>query len=258
MSRVNIAESKNYDEILAEIKSKMPEEITLLESDPATKILEIVAFREMLLRERINNAAKANLLSFSTGSDLDYLAEFYGVERQENELDDAFRLRIKARIAAFSTAGTKEHYRFHALSSSTDVKDALASSPNSGLVRISILSTSEDGQASEELINIVKNHIMRDDIKMLTDAVEVVGCTVIPLNIKIEIKATNSFVLNSIRSNFINKFNTTKSLGWSPSISWIIANIFTDDVTHIKVASPSEDIQVASDECVALNSLVFV
>jgi phage-related baseplate assembly protein len=54
-----IAESKTFDEILAEIKSKMPTEVSLLESDPATKILEIVAFREMILRERINNAAKA-------------------------------------------------------------------------------------------------------------------------------------------------------------------------------------------------------
>ena len=258
MSEINILEGKNYEEILAEIKAKIPEEITLLESDPATKILEIVAFREMLLRERINNAAKANLLSFADGLELDYLAEFYGVERQENELDDAFRLRVKARIAAFSTAGTKEHYRFHALSSSTSIKDALASSPAPGLVKISILSTSEDGKATSELIETVKKYINRDDVKMLTDTVEIVGCTIIPLDIKIEIKTTNSFVLNSIKSNFINKFNTTKNLGWSPSISWIIANIFTDDVTHIKVITPSEDVQIASDECVSLNSLVFV
>jgi phage-related baseplate assembly protein len=253
-----ITEHMTFDEILAEIKAKMPPEITLLESDPATKILEIVAFREMILRERINNSAKANLLAFAGGDDLDYLAEFYGVERQEGETDDAFRLRIKARIAAFSNAGSKEHYRFHALSSSPHVKDALASSPDPGVVKISILSDLENGQASEELLEIVRNYINRDDIKMLTDTVQVVGCNVISLDVIAEIAASNSFALQSIKSNFVEKFNTSKTLGWSPSISWIIANIFTDDVTRIKVVQPDADIVIASDECVSLNSVTFI
>lgn len=256
---VNISESKSYDEILNELKGRMAETgIPLLESDPAAKILEIVAFRELLLRERINNAAKANLLAFSTGQDLDYLAEFYGVERKENEDDEAFRLRVKARIAAFSTAGTKEHYRFHALSASTEVKDALASTSGNGLVRISILSNSENGEASEELLETVRKHIMRDDVKMLTDTVEIVGCHIVPLDIVVEIKFANSFVSDSVRFNFIEKFNSTKCLGWNPSISWIIANLFTDEVTHIRVISPEEDVQIASDECISLNSLEFV
>jgi phage-related baseplate assembly protein len=253
-----ITEHLTFEDILAEIKVKLPSEITLLESDPAAKILEIVAFREMILRERINSAAQANLLAFASGNDLDYLAEFYGVERQEGESDNAFRLRIKARIAAFSNAGSKEHYRFHALSSSPHVKDALASSPDPGLVKISILSDSEDGQASEELLGIVRNYINRDDIKMLTDTVQIVGCNIIPLDIVVEIAANNSFALQSIRDNFIKKFNASKALGWSPSISWIIANLFTDDVTHIKVIQPEVDVVVASDECVTLNSVTFV
>jgi phage-related baseplate assembly protein len=51
----------------------MPADVTLLKSDPATKILEIVVFREMILRERINNVAKANLLAFAGGNDLNCL-----------------------------------------------------------------------------------------------------------------------------------------------------------------------------------------
>jgi phage-related baseplate assembly protein len=264
MVNIDVVDSLSFDEILAEITAKLPTEITLLESDPAAKILEIVAFREMILRERINNAAKANLLAFAGGNDLDYLAEFYGVERQEGESDDSFRLRIKARIAAFSNAGSKEHYRFHTLSSSPHVKDALASSPDPGVVKISILSDSEDGRASEELLETVKNYINRDDIKMLTDTVQVVSCNIIPLDVVVEIRASNTLALQAIRSNFIEKFNASKALGWSPSISWIIANLFTNDVTHIKVIQLAEDLPpaadavIASDECVALNSVTFV
>jgi phage-related baseplate assembly protein len=256
MNEINIIESLSYDEILADMKSKMQYE--LLESDPAARVLEITAYRELILRERINNAAKANLLAFAAGSDLDYLAEFYGIERQANETDDAFRLRIKARIAAFSNAGSKEHYRFHALSSSPHIKDALASSPENGLVRISILADSEDGTSSSELLEIVRSYINRDDIKMLTDTVEIVGCQVIPVDIVVEIRSSNSFTLSQIKNNFISKFNSSKCLGWSPSISWIIANLFTEDVTHIRVLEPSEDINVGTDECVTLNSLSFL
>ena len=256
MSDINIVESLNYDEILSVMKLQMPYE--LCESDPSAKILEIAAYRELILRERINNAAKANLLAFATSTDLDYLAEFYGIKRQDTETDDAFRLRIKAKIAAFSNAGSKEHYRFHALSASSHVKDALASSNQPGVVKISILSDSADGTSSTELLETVRNYINRDDIKMLTDTVEIVGCKIIPVDIKVELKTSNSFALSAIREKFISKFNGTKCLGWSPSISWIIANIFTDDVTHIKVLSPVADISIATDECVSLRSLEFV
>lgn len=44
---------------MPEIRGKLPEEITLLESDPASKILEIIAFRNVILGERINNDAIA-------------------------------------------------------------------------------------------------------------------------------------------------------------------------------------------------------
>ncbi|MFP3028328.1 MAG: baseplate assembly protein J, partial [Wolbachia sp.] len=65
----------------------------LVESDPAIKVLEVAAWRELLLRERINEVAKSNLLKFAKGEDLDNLAEFYGVERQKEEEDERFRKR---------------------------------------------------------------------------------------------------------------------------------------------------------------------
>ncbi|GFR09240.1 UDP-N-acetylmuramoyl-tripeptide--D-alanyl-D-alanine ligase [Trichonephila clavata] len=78
-------------------------------SDPAMKILEVAAWRELLLRERINEAVKSNLLKFATGNDLDNLAEFHGVEREKEkeEKDERFRERIKAKIVA----GVREEAR---------------------------------------------------------------------------------------------------------------------------------------------------
>lgn len=46
----------------------------LLKSNPAYKLAEVFAYREMLVRQRANDSAKAVLLAYATGSDLDHKA----------------------------------------------------------------------------------------------------------------------------------------------------------------------------------------
>ncbi|WCR53869.1 MAG: hypothetical protein PG981_000891 [Wolbachia endosymbiont of Ctenocephalides orientis wCori] len=122
----------SYEEIFLRMKEELIQRDStfsaLVESDPAIKILEVAAWRELLLRQRINEATKANLLKFAEGPDLDYLAEFYGVERKEKEEDEAFRKRLKAKIVGYATEGSREYYRYHALSADTRIKDALVES----------------------------------------------------------------------------------------------------------------------------------
>ncbi|GHT93678.1 hypothetical protein FACS1894122_09260 [Alphaproteobacteria bacterium] len=80
-----IIEEMTFSEILQRMKETLisldQEFSAYLESDPVIKLMEVAAYRELLLRSRINQAAKANLLAFAIGSDLDNLAAFYGVER---------------------------------------------------------------------------------------------------------------------------------------------------------------------------------
>jgi phage-related baseplate assembly protein len=52
-----------------------------LEQSPLNIILETEAYGEMIVRERINMAARAVMLPFATGSDLDVLGALYGVAR---------------------------------------------------------------------------------------------------------------------------------------------------------------------------------
>ncbi|MFJ5423245.1 baseplate J/gp47 family protein, partial [Wolbachia endosymbiont of Drosophila barbarae] len=179
MQQLNIVEKPNFEEIFLRMKEELvcrDETFSaLVESDPAMKVLEVAAWRELLLRQRINEAVKGNLLKFATGEDLDNLAEFYGVEREKEEEDERFRERIKAKIKGWSTGGSKEYYRYHALSADSRVKDALVESPIPGKVQISILSTqlSTTGIVSEELLEIVKKQVTRDDIRVLTDTITV-------------------------------------------------------------------------------------
>ena len=60
-----------FGALQADFQSRYPQYSALLASDPAIKLLEVAAYREVLLRNRINAAAKASLLAFATGSDLD-------------------------------------------------------------------------------------------------------------------------------------------------------------------------------------------
>ena len=80
-----------------------------LESEPVTKLLQENAYRELLLRQRINEAAQAVMVAYAMGGDLDQLAANYNVKRLTvtpadddavppvaavMESDEALRLRV--------------------------------------------------------------------------------------------------------------------------------------------------------------------
>ena len=117
----------------------------LLESDPAMILLQASAYRELLLRNRINEAAKANLLAYAMGADLDQKAAGYGVTRLPDEDDDRLRYRCQLSLEGYSTAGPIGAYCFHALSASIKVKSVDVYSPSPGVVTVTVLSNEGDG-----------------------------------------------------------------------------------------------------------------
>jgi phage-related baseplate assembly protein len=229
-----------------------------LGSDPLMKLMEIAAYRELLLRQRINQAARAHLLAFATGSDLDNLAAFYGISRKENETDEELRARTHGKIVGWSSAGSREAYKFHALNSDSRVKEANADSPEPGLVRISILSKENGGIVSEDLLKSVTKYMLREDVRMLTDTVEVVPCGLIEVNVRAKIilmASTPPEILNTIRQSFILAFSKIAGLGISILRSWIISNLFLNGVKDVELQTPAEDILVTEIECAKLGIL---
>jgi phage-related baseplate assembly protein len=259
---MNIFENIEYNVLFQRVKAEFlrrsPEFTALLESDPAVKLLEIAAYQEMLMRFRIHEAIKSNLLAHAAGQDLDNLAEFYNVQRAESESDEAFRNKIKARIQAWSPAGSRDHYKFHTLQADPRVKDARADSPAPGLVRIAVLSTENDGLASTDLLETVRSAITSDSVRVLTDTVEVVGCTIIPIALEASVTLTPETpqnVLFSAKSKIEYAFEARKSLGWDVSKSWLIAHLFVDGIQNVTLTSPANDIAIADDACAALTSV---
>ncbi len=79
-----LVEVLDYESLLAERKATLislyPEEqreaiarTLSLESEPLVKLLQENAYREVILRQRVNDAARAVMVAFATGSDLDQL-----------------------------------------------------------------------------------------------------------------------------------------------------------------------------------------
>ena len=259
LETLQIIEELSLSEILEQMRNKLieiePEFTAYLESDPLIKLMEIAAYRELLLRQRINQAAKANLLAFATESDLDNLAAFYGITRLENETDDELRTRTQAKIVGWSSAGSREAYKFHALNSDPRVKEANADSPEPGLVRISILSKENNGVVSDDLLETVNDYMQRDDIRMLTDTVLVVPCNLIDIDVKAKITLMSSTpieFLSTIKTSFKNAFAKIAGLGVSISRSWIISNLFLDGVKDVQLLSPISDVEVSETECARL------
>ena len=247
-----------FSELQTEFQSRYPDYSALLASDPAVKLLEVAAYREVLLRNRINTAAKASLLAFATGSDLDHLAAFYGVTRLTDETDEALRLRTRQRIIGFANAGGAAHYRYWALSASPEVADVEVDSPEPGRVRISVLAKGEEQTVSNAVLNAVCAVVLRDDIRVLTDTVEVVAAELMPVTVHARLWLYPDAPLETlaaIQAVFASTLAAYAGLGWDLTRSWIVGQLQRAGVHKVELLFPTTDIRVAANQAVRLASL---
>ncbi|HWJ69126.1 MAG TPA: baseplate J/gp47 family protein [Sphingobium sp.] len=141
-----------YGAMLADLLAQLPDFDATVESDPAVKLLQIAAYRELTLRARINDAARAVMVAFAGGADLDHLAAVFGVMRlvlvpadtansipAVMESDTELRRRVLLAPEGYSVAGPEGAYIFHALSAAPDVLDASATSPEPAEIRDLVL-----------------------------------------------------------------------------------------------------------------------
>lgn len=190
--------------------------------------------------------------------DLDNVAAFYGVTRRDGEADAALRARTVDRIKGWSSAGGASHYRYFATSADPRVKDAAVDSPAPGLVRISILSSEGDGTAPADLLAAVRAAVTKDDVRVLTDTVDVVTATIKPVAIKASIwlyPDTPSSVFAGLDAAFRAAFAARAGLGWDLPLSWIMRTLHADGVQRVEVETPAADVAADDTSSVAIGSL---
>lgn len=248
-----------YQELLQVFAALDPEYELFLHSDPAVKVIQAFAYREYLLRGRINQVALSNLLAFATGADLDQLAAFYGVTRLEGEADNDLRERTRLRIIGFSAAGPSAGYKFYATTASNQVRDANISSPQPGIVQVAILSNLGDGTADQDLLDTVQAVVGADNVRVLTDTVQVVPATILPIDLEVDVwlePDTPEEVLQTAIDNFPLTFDQHRALGQDITLSWVIAQFQVKGVHRVQIAMPNERIIVGPDQCAALGQFV--
>ena len=253
----DVMQPVDYETLLTEMRQELlvlaPElvESLNLESEPISKLLEVVAYWRIHDRQMVNDAVKSNLLSFAHGSDLDQLATFYDLYRLSGESDEPFRQRLQANIRGWSP-GSVDYYRFHALSVDPVIQGAYAASPEPGLVRLAVLL---DGDADDNLLAKVQNRLTDPAIRLLTDRIEVVPAQLIPVSVIAHIWLRPDAppgVVEALRNGFPERIHQTRSLGWNLARSWIVASLHMTGVKRVELISPTTDIAINSDQCVEL------
>ena len=173
-----------------------------LESEPVAKLLQENAYREMVLRQRVNEASLAVMLSSAVGNDLDQLAGNFNVQRlviqpaqpqavppvpEVLESDDALRERAQMAFEGLSTAGPRNSYVFHARAANGQVADATAESPFPAEVVVTIQSLLGDGTAAVELLEAVRAYLNDEDRRPVADRLTVQGAQILPYQVNAQL-----------------------------------------------------------------------
>lgn len=147
-----------------------------LETEPMTKILEVYADRETIMRALVNDKARAILLAYATGTDLDQVGALYPISRAAGESDASFRERVQMLPESYSVAGPRGAYI--SLARSYDpiaIPNAWAWSPSPGEVQIVIAGPGGADVSDAVLAGVVDLFRVEgeDDIAPLTDIITV-------------------------------------------------------------------------------------
>ena len=68
-----VVEALDFEAIFAQLKAELlarlpgVADVLELESEPITKLLQVMAYREVLLRQRVNEAARAVMVAYAVG-----------------------------------------------------------------------------------------------------------------------------------------------------------------------------------------------
>jgi len=248
----------------------------LLESDPVTKLLELGAYREMLMRQRINDAAKACMLAYAVGTDLDNQAANFQVQRllvtpadptaippvpAVYESDDRLRERAQLAMEGITTAGPKESYRFHALTASAQVADVGVDSPAPGTVRVTILSAAAHGVPDEPLLATVRNAINAEHIRPLCDTVLVQAVEIIESPITATMYrqpgAAGEVAAAQARKELDSWLLSVRRLGAGLPRSGIDAALHQPGMSRIDIDAPADDILCTKTQWVRVTGITL-
>lgn len=272
LPRPNVIEALDFETLFSERKERLislyPEEEreavrrTLgFESEPIVKVLQESAYREVLLRQRVNEAAQAVMVAYAIGNDLEQLGANNNTPRltivpaddeaippveEVKESDADYRQRIPAAFEGMSVAGPTGAYEFHAQSADGKVADASAISPAPAEVTISVLSRDGDGTASPELLATVSAALNDEAVRPVADRLTVQSAQIVNYQIDATLYVYPGPAIEPIMADaelrLKNYINEQRRLGRDIRLSAIYAALHTQGVQRVELAAPLADV----------------
>ena len=226
-----------------------------LESEPLTKLLQENTYRELLLRQRVNEAALGTMLAKATGSDLEQIAAGVNLTRlvvtpaDRNALpplaavlesDDALRERVQMAWEGLSVAGPRNAYILHARNASGKVADASATSPSPAVVTVTVQSLDGDGSASAELLATVSQALNDEDVRPVGDRLTVQSAQILTYQVNAILHLANpgaegEVILATARQQLAAYVNQRRRLGARVSRSGIDAALHVAGVAWVEL-----------------------
>lgn len=264
-------ESLDYNTILADMLADLIARdstfTALVESDPAYKILEVAAYREYLVRQRVNEAGKALLLAYAEGADLDQYGAGLEVERLTitpaddttvpptpavMESDTDYRARIQMSPEGYTNAGSIGAYQFFALSADGDVADVSVTTPQPGTVGVYILSRTGDGTAGSTLLATVSAALNDESVRPLCDTVAVHSAAILnySINATLEIYASvdQDAVMAIAQAQAQAYVDSVHKCGQGPTLAGVYAALFVTGVQNVTLNAPGIQADMAVDD----------
>lgn len=246
-----------------------PELKDVPESDPSRKWTRTLAYREFLLRGRINDGAEACMLPRATGTDLENLVALFGLQRETvragdpdadppveavMESDDRLRRRALLWPASISTAGPKSAYEFHALNASPLVRDVDVENPAPGRLAVTVLAAivaeGDTGVAPQELLDAVEGALSAETVRPMGDQLTIRSAAIVDYRIEAQLAVGSgpdaAVVLSAARAAVEKTASGLHALGRGAPRSALFAALHAPGVRNVNLISPAADVAATS------------
>lgn len=270
----DVIEPLDYEAIVAEMRDDLVARfpsiagVIDLESEPARKLIEAFAYRELILRGRINDAARAVMLASAYGTNLDHLAALFATQRMQvedetgnlvAEDDDRLRRRVQLAPEAFTVAGPEGAYVYHALTAAPWARDATAIMMSPGRVRVTMLRAGDDPVPSLTEREAVRMSLIDNDVRPLTDMVEVLAPSVhrvvIDATLTLYPGPDGNLVQSRALAALTGWLEANRMLGMNLRRSAIFSKLHQEGVHSVELMSPAEDLVLGRTEVYAIDAI---
>lgn len=220
MEIANLIEELDYqtikNEIQTHIKDIFKNDLTFIESDSFSLIVEAFVYREMKLRARINQAIRDAFTIINT--------------------DDTN-----------NTAGSEMAYIRAIKEVSQNIKDIKVYSDVAGVVEVVF-------HSDEDLTQEILNHLNNDQVKPLTDIVNVRKATVVTLDLEFNITNYNGANTSWIEQNVQKAFEKLKfTIGQNLSSTKAISLVHDDGV--FKATTTFVDTNISNTQILEIGNI---